>query len=244
MPGFIGEQNGKTRQPPIETAEDTAMDVNAPPLTKACSRCRNIRPLTAFTVCRGVEVVKYITKYAYKGPDQATVQLTLTNEIQGYLEGQYVGPLEAIERLLGLQTHEEFPPVHSLIVHLPDRQPVRYPAGASADQVQSLMDGTRTQLMAYFDYKVAARREGRPTYLYNDMPRHCERFYLRLLLTVRHDAVSFEDLRTVGPEAPEPTFWDAFKKLGLLEDDSHWRATFRQAAPGSTIVAAVNSMRR
>jgi hypothetical protein len=32
-------------------------------------------------LCRGVEVIKYITKYAYKGPDQATVQLTLTDEI-------------------------------------------------------------------------------------------------------------------------------------------------------------------
>ncbi|KAJ5562043.1 hypothetical protein N7461_000804 [Penicillium sp. DV-2018c] len=78
-----------------------------------------------------VEVVKYITKYAYKGPDQATVQLTLTHEIQGYLEGGYVGPSEAIRRLLKYRTHEEYPPVYLLIVHLPGRQPVRYPAEPS-----------------------------------------------------------------------------------------------------------------
>jgi hypothetical protein len=45
---------------------------------------------------RGVEVVKYITKYAYKGLDRAIVQLTLTDEITEYLEGRYIGPSEAI----------------------------------------------------------------------------------------------------------------------------------------------------
>jgi phage gp36-like protein len=44
----------------------------------------------------GVEVVKYITKYAYKRLDQAIVQLSLTDEITGYLEGRYIGPSEAI----------------------------------------------------------------------------------------------------------------------------------------------------
>ncbi|KAJ5542151.1 hypothetical protein N7535_004574 [Penicillium sp. DV-2018c] len=43
---------------------------------------------------------------AYKGPDQETVQLTLMGEIKGYLEGRYVGPSEAINRLLGHRVHE------------------------------------------------------------------------------------------------------------------------------------------
>jgi hypothetical protein len=52
-------------------------------------------------------------------------------------------------------------------------------------------------------------------------PRDGERFYLRLLLTVRYDAVSFEDLRTVRPRLLERIFRDAYKKLGLLEDDNY-----------------------
>lgn len=209
-------------------------------------------------LCRGIEVIKYITKYAYKGPDQATVQLTLTDEITEYLEGRYIGPSEAIWRLLGYRVHEEFPPVQALPVHLPGQQPVRFPAGANADDIRRQKDNTRSPLMAYFDYNTVARREGRPTYLYQDMLRYCvwnrdhrawrprkngtvigrmyhvnprdgERFYLRLLLTVRHDAVSFEDLRTIGPNPPDQTFRDACKKLGLLEDDNHWRATFTEA---------------
>jgi hypothetical protein len=59
-------------------------------------------------------------------------------------------------------------------------------------------------------------------------PYDSERFYLRLLLTVRHDPISFEDLMTVRPSSPERTFRDACKKLGLLEDDNHWRATFTE----------------
>ncbi|KAJ5751269.1 hypothetical protein N7533_008297 [Penicillium manginii] len=209
-------------------------------------------------LCRGVEVVKYITKYAYKGPDRATVRLTLTDEITEYLEGRYIGPSEAIWRLLGYRVHEEFPPVQALPVHLPGQQPVRFPTGAEVDDIRRRMDNTRSPLMAYFDYNTVARREGRPTYLYQDMLRHCvwdrsqrawqprkngtvigrmyhvnprdgERFYLRLLLTVRHNAVSFEDLRTVRLGSPERTFRNACKKLGLLEDDNHWRATFTEA---------------
>ncbi|KAJ5865150.1 uncharacterized protein N7529_007066 [Penicillium soppii] len=209
-------------------------------------------------LCRGVEVVKYITKYAYKGPDQATVQLTLTDEITEYLEGRYIGPSEAIWRLLGYRVHEEFPPVLALPVHLPGQQPVRFPTGADANEIRYRMDNTRSPLMAYFDYNTVARREGRQTYLYQDMLRHCvwnrsrgawqprkngtvigriyhvsprdgERFHLRLLLTIRHDAVSFDDLKTVGPGPPVRTFRDACKKLGLLEDDNHWRAAFTEA---------------
>jgi hypothetical protein len=57
--------------------------------------------------------------------------------------------------------------------------------------------------------------------MYYVSPRDGERFYLRLLLTVRYDAVSFEDLRTVRPRLLERIFRDAYKKLGLLEDDNY-----------------------
>ncbi|KAJ5562044.1 hypothetical protein N7535_003493 [Penicillium sp. DV-2018c] len=110
-------------------------------------------PTVRFSSCAiaviNVEVVKYIAKYVFKGPDQATVQLTLTNEIQGYLEGRHVGPSDATRGLLKYRTHEEYPPVHSLMAHLPGQQPARYPAEASADEIRSLMDGTRTPLISW-----------------------------------------------------------------------------------------------
>jgi hypothetical protein len=121
---------------------------------------------------RGVEVVKYITKYAYKGPDRATVQLTLTDEITEYLEGRYIGPSEAIWRLLGYRVYKEFLPMQALPVHLPGQQPVRFPAGANINDIRRRMDNTRSPLIAYFNYNTIARREGRPTYLYQDMLRH------------------------------------------------------------------------
>jgi hypothetical protein len=65
--------------------------------------------------------------------------------------------------------------------------------------------------------------------MYYINPRDGERFYLRLLLAVRYDAVSFKDLKTVRPSPPDRTFRDTCKKLGLLEDDNHWRATFIEA---------------
>ena len=54
--------------------------------------------------------------------------------------------------------------------------------------------------------------------MYTCSPLAGERYYLRLLLTVVPGAKSFEGLRTIAG-IEYPTFREACRALGLLEDD-------------------------
>ena len=67
---------------------------------------------------------------------------------------------------------------------------------------------------------------GRMTYV---TPTAGERFYLRTLLMVAKGPKSFDDLKTVDGVICE-TFHEACLKHGLLEDDSEWRISLRDAA--------------
>jgi len=46
-------------------------------------------------ISASVKAVKYIHKYVYKGHDRATVQIGNVDEIQDYIDGCYIGPVEA-----------------------------------------------------------------------------------------------------------------------------------------------------
>ena len=122
-------------------------------------------------ICRGVDVVKYITKYVYKGPDRTTLQLHLHDEVYQYLESRYLGPSEAVWRLLSFRVHEEYPPVAPLAVHLPDMQPIYFPSDACTQELLDRMESGRSTLMAFFHYNTLAVRQSLPRYLYAQMPR-------------------------------------------------------------------------
>lgn len=83
-------------------------------------------------VCAIVKAIKYFhNKYIYKGSDRTTIQIDgFQDEIAQHLNGRYIGPPQAIWQLWEYPTHEEFPPVHQLPVHLPNKQPVYFEADA------------------------------------------------------------------------------------------------------------------
>ena len=58
-----------------------------------------------------------------------------------------------------------------------------------------------------------------------------ERYYLRLLLTKRSGATSFDDLKTVNQKICK-TFREACCELGYLDDDSEWDAALEEACGG------------
>ncbi len=61
--------------------------------------------------------VKY--KYIYKGPDHvATVIASPTNEIQQYIDTQYLSATKGVDSLLLFKKHTEWLPIIWLIVHL------------------------------------------------------------------------------------------------------------------------------
>ena len=177
--------------------------------------------------CASIQAIKYILNYIYKGSAIATLRLqetTNADEVQQHLQGRYIGPCEAVWRLLEYHVYEEFPPVYHLPVHLPSKQPVFFTEGLIRAELQIQLDQAHSKLMAWFAYNTA-QADGRQ-YLYYEFPTHYvfhnkhkrwqkrkrgmaighmyyynplqgERFYLRLLLTICHGSTSYVNLRTI-----------------------------------------------
>ena len=56
-----------------------------------------------------------------------------------------------------------------------------------------------------------------------------ECFYLRVMLTAARGPTSFEDLKTVNGIL-YPTFVEACKAAGFVEDDAEWKNCLREAS--------------
>jgi hypothetical protein len=208
-------------------------------------------------VCATVQAIKYIHKYIYKGSDRTTVAVSNTDdEITRYLQGRYIGPVEACWRLFEFPTHHEFPPVQHLALHLEGQQTVYFADDLTAEELAVRAANTRSTLMAFFQYNTA-HADGRQ-HLYQEFPQHytwkastgtwsprkrgfsigrmyhCspvsgERYYLRLLLTVVRGPQSFADLYEVDG-IRYPTYQAACIARGLAENDQEWYACFAEAA--------------
>jgi len=48
-------------------------------------------------ISAGLGTVKYLSKYIYKGPDRATIEISggMQNEIKAHLDGRFISPTEA-----------------------------------------------------------------------------------------------------------------------------------------------------
>ena len=122
-------------------------------------------------VCATIYAVKYIHKYIYKGSDRITLAAGLADdEITRYVQGRYVGPDEGFWRLFEFPTHQEFPPIQQLTVHLLNQQVVYFADNLTAEELAAKIERSRSTLMAYFLYNeehVESRQ-----YLYADFPTH------------------------------------------------------------------------
>jgi hypothetical protein len=206
-----------------------------------------------------VKAIKYIHKYIYKGHDLATLAVgqngQVNDEIQDYIDGRYIGPVEACWHVFEFPMHEESPTVYRLPVHLQDQQTVIFNDGDNADEVADLAANKDTQLMGWFkanqtfpdachytyqdfpqyfvwnkqNKKWTARRQGfaigRLTWVH---PSSGERFYLRTLLTMVKGAKDWDDLRTFNGII-HPTYKAVCLARGLLEDDGEWDHCLREA---------------
>ena len=145
------------------------------------------------------------------------------DEVKRHLHGRYIGPTEAVWRLLEFHIHQELPSVIPLALHLPGQQAVYLSEQEASDDLRARLDMSTTTLLAFFKYN-SEKEDGRQ-FLYQEFPEYIvyerntgwrtrkrrfaigrmwsaspfngERYYLRLLLTVVRGARSFEDLRTV-----------------------------------------------
>ena len=115
-------------------------------------------------VYASVRSVKYIYKYIYKGNDRTTLWLTDGNKVSQYLQGRYIGPFKAIQRLFKFPVYKELPSIIQLTVYLLGEQPVYFQPNQSAKEIQQRLKLSYSTLTASFKYN-AEYKDSR-NYLY------------------------------------------------------------------------------
>lgn len=205
--------------------------------------------------------IRYIHKYIYKGHDRVTMEID-DDEIKRYVSGRYIGPVQAAFQLSEFKTHEEWPPVMCLPIHLENEQAVYFPEGSTAATVQTIAAKNISALMAWFQYNTDNEDGRHLTYcqfpefycwkssasprcwsrrsrafqigrLTHTHPRAGDVYYLGMILARKPGCRSFGDCRTVD-DFVHPTYKDACISLGLLEDDGEWVHFFSDVAQWST----------
>jgi len=101
-------------------------------------------------ISASVKAVKYIHKYVYKGHDRATVQIGNVDEIQDYIDGHYIGPVEACWHLFEFPMHQELPSVYHLPVHLQNEQQVYFQDNDDPQDVLDRSSAKKTHLTEWF----------------------------------------------------------------------------------------------
>eukprot|EP00794_Sanderia_malayensis_P021048 gene21048-biopygen14617 len=216
-------------------------------------------------VCTTVKSVKYIFKYIHTGNNMAHVEIRegykeanaghdiVHDEIHQYPKSRYVGPHQAVYKLMQYEMHDKSHTIIQLAIHLPHQQPLCF-----TDPEQAAQRNNDSMLIAYFSLN--QREDHAHQYLYQDIPEHYtynksakqwqqrkrrsakgvigriynvlpsdpERFALRLLLLHRKGATSFKDIKTVDG-ITDDTLKNAARAMSLLEDDAEHRQCLRDA---------------
>nr|XP_017227571.1 PREDICTED: uncharacterized protein LOC108192683 [Daucus carota subsp. sativus] len=197
-----------------------------------------------------------ITGRRRRTQNQATDQLI--NEIQAYFDGRYVCGAEVAYRIFGFPIHHRTLSVERLPFHLPGQKNCTFHAGESLERVVEREIERPSKLEAFFFLNRVDPTAHQ--YSYDQIPQHFvwndtlrkwtarkrgqqigrlsythhssgEIWYLRMLLTKVRGPTSFEDIRTVNGVLL-PSFRDACKEYGLLDDDKEWHDVLDQCAVG------------
>ena len=122
-------------------------------------------------VCTSVKSVKYIFKYIHKGGDCAHVEIRENtvhhDEILQYLNARYVGPHQAVFRIMQYKFHDRSHTIIRLAVHLPLQQNVYFQEGR---EQQVLHRNPNTTLTAWFELNDHDQHAHQ--YLYHEIPEH------------------------------------------------------------------------
>ena len=97
--------------------------------------------------------IKYIHKYISKGPDHATIFISAdgaADEIRHYEDCRYIGPHEAIWRILHFSMHGMTPNVYQLQLHLRGEHYVYFNPEGGLDAAVRQGRNVRTMLDAFY----------------------------------------------------------------------------------------------
>ena len=131
-------------------------------------------------ICSSINSIKYVLKYVTKGTDQAVFELQRTeqndnlnqprviDEIAQFQNARYVGSSEVAWRILEHLTHEHFPPVVGLAVHLENGQRVMFTEANALERAHS--PPPETTLTAFF--KLCTNEIFAKTLKYAELPEY------------------------------------------------------------------------
>ncbi|QRV79981.1 ATP-dependent DNA helicase PIF1 [Ceratobasidium sp. AG-Ba] len=104
--------------------------------------------------CSGINAIKYIFKYVYKGRDRVSIEIRnqhaqeAIDEIKIHLDARWVSPYEAKWRICRFSLHQEVPNIYRLQVHLPDQESIVF---RGDDLIQDIVANRHdTMLTGYF----------------------------------------------------------------------------------------------
>ncbi|KAI7963142.1 hypothetical protein MJO28_001236 [Puccinia striiformis f. sp. tritici] len=122
----------------------------------------------------GIAAMKYLFKYICKGIDRSSLRMTEGDETRKFINGRYISPSEAVYRLLHFPTHERYPAIQRLSIHLPDEQMVYFTDEDGLRRQMETGSADRTTLTEFFRLnKLNAIGWGTParSLLYHEIPR-------------------------------------------------------------------------
>ncbi len=220
--------------------------------------------------CNKSNLIKYLFKYIIKGQDRARIYFETTaktgnvspnhdlaprNEILEYMDARFLSTCEALHRSFEFDIHYRIPPVERLVVHLPEKNYVRYEKGSDLRAVLNSPAAKRSMLTEWFEANKKHLKARSLTYcefprewswepssrtwrertpapkigrIYYVHPTAGELYYLRMLLMIVRGAQSYADVRTHN-DIVYATYREACEARGLLEGDSEWYLLFDEA---------------
>ena len=101
-----------------------------------------------------LEAIKYLSKYIYKSSDRATIKISsrVQDKIKTHLNGQFIGPTEACQKIFKFNIHGELPAVQYFLVHLPNKHYINFHIHQTVNKILARQNMEKTQLTAWFDY--------------------------------------------------------------------------------------------
>ena len=129
-------------------------------------------------VVSSIRLVKYMNKYDYKGHDRANVDVAdAADEIKAHIDARWVGPSEAMCRLLEFPVHGSSLSTQCLAVHLPGETRILFEEGEEA-QANRDVRRHRCTITAWFELNNAVHDSGSDQLgilatPYHDIPSKC-----------------------------------------------------------------------
>ena len=201
-------------------------------------------------------VYKYVHKGA--DVSTVEIESDDRDEIKRFVNARTIDPHDAVWRIFGYKVQDRYPAVYQLAIHLEGQQNVVFREGEEVAAVEKKRETTLTAFFKFNQDEPEARsilyqdfpkhctfnsgiwkwRKSQPSdedtprtigRINGVLPSQGERYYLRLLLSHKAGATSYDDLRMFDGSV-YPTYKATCLAMGLLEDDAEWRRSLEETA--------------